>query len=222
MTRLLRRTNAKALPNEPILLLDSGADQFLAGFIWRCIGTTGRHVNLFGALAQRHSGTVLPVCSVAAKIIDRFGNEYCGIAHEALLDKNPSQIESLLPPAQARKAGNRVDDCPTDQLMPNGSFGTQCCVFNDTRLPLFHDGDLAFYRIEAITDEEMKELPRVFLTSGDEDYEPTSRAHTRRMNIDEVDWKRTLAFPPDDVLKDTLAATTQLIPTVGDHLKTRL
>ena len=227
---MLRRTNAKALPNEPILLLDSGADQFLAGFIWRCIGTTGRHVNLFGALAQRHSGTVLPVCSVAAKIIDRFGNEYCGIAHEALLDKNPNQFESLLPPAQARKAGNRVDDCPTDQLMPNGSFGTQCCVFNDTRLPLFHDGDLAFYRIEAITDEEMKELPRVFLTSGDEDYEPTSRAHTRRMNIDEVDWKRTLAFPPDDVLKDTLAATTQLIPTVEaesrmimrDHLKTRL
>lgn len=94
---------------------------------------------------------------------------------------------------------------------------------------LFFDGLKCYYRVKAITNEELEKLPKIVFTS-DVKYEPTKRSKTRCMNTDEIDWKRTLAFPPDDILKHTLAATTQLIPTVEarsreimkDHLRTRL
>ena len=66
-------------PTESILITDSGADQFLAGYVWRRIGITGRHIKLTGPIAGRDSGTVLPVSSVAAKIIDANGKANCGI-----------------------------------------------------------------------------------------------------------------------------------------------
>ena len=216
-------------PTESILITDSGADQFLAGYVWRRIGITGRHIKLTGPIAGRDSGTVLPVSSVAAKIIDANGKAYCGKAHEVLHDTNPHQHESLLPPAQARAAGNAVDECPSDALTPRGDYGTQCCVISGQTLPLFFDGFKCYYRVEAITDDEMRTLPEILFTS-DEEYEPSARSKSRRFPAEEIDWKRTMAFPPDDVLKHTLAATTQLVPTVEaesreimrDHLKSRL
>ncbi|CAJ1940555.1 unnamed protein product, partial [Cylindrotheca closterium] len=213
--RVLRRTTSPPEPNEPVLITDSGADQFLAGYIWRRLSTTGRLVELMGALAGRHSGTVLPVASVVGKLIDAAGKAWCAVANEVLHDTSPNQHESLLPPAQVRNAGNAVDDCPSDAKTTRGDFGTQCCVFGSGKekhtLPLFFDGLKCYYRMEAITDDELSSLPRIVLT-GDAEYEPTSRTTTRRMNTDEIDWKRTMAFPPDDVLKHTLEATTQLIP----------
>ncbi|CAJ1946540.1 unnamed protein product [Cylindrotheca closterium] len=186
-----------------------------------------------GALAGRHSGTVLPVASVVGKLIDAAGKARCAVANEVLHDTSPNQHESLLPPAQIRNAGNAVDDCPSDAKTTRGDFGTQCCVFGSGKekhtLPLFFDGLKCYYRMEAITNDELTSLPRIVLT-GDAEYEPTSRTTTRRMNTDKIDWKRTMAFPPDDVLKHTLEATTQLIPVVEaesreimrDHLKSRL
>ena len=113
----VRRTSPSPSPTSPILIIDSGADQFLAGYIWRRIGVTGRHVTLTGALAGRHSGTILPIVTAMAKIIAEDGKEYCGVAHEALHDTNPNQHESLLPSAQARHAGNAIDNCPIVQLI---------------------------------------------------------------------------------------------------------
>ncbi|CAJ1967923.1 unnamed protein product [Cylindrotheca closterium] len=162
-------------PTESILITNSGADQFLAGYVWRRLGITGRHIALTGPIARRDIGTVLPVSSVAAKIIDEHGNTYCGKAHEVLHDTNPHQHESLLPPAQARAAGNAVDECPSDALTPRGDYGTQCCVISGHTLPLFFDGFKCYYSVEAITDEEMRTLPEIVFTS-DEEYEPSARS----------------------------------------------
>ena len=189
----------------------------------------GRFITLTGALAGRHTGTVLPVVTGAVKLLLPNGRKFCIIAHEMIHDSNPHQHESLLPPAQVRNAGHAVDECPSDKLTPRGEYGTQCCVVDGETLPLTFDGLKCYYQLEAISDEELLTLPRVVFTNPEE-YEPAKRTTTRRMNTDDVDWKRTLAFPPDDVIKATLEATTQLIPVVEaesreimcDHLKTRL
>ncbi|CAJ1955027.1 unnamed protein product [Cylindrotheca closterium] len=165
-------------PTASILITDSGADQFLAGYVWRRIGITGRHIAFTGPIAGRDIGTVLPVSSVASKIIDAQGNTYCGKAHEILHDTNPHQHESLLPPAllppaQARAAGNAVDECPSDALTPRGDYGTQCCVISGHTLLLFFHGFKCYYRVEAITDEEMRTSPEIVFTS-DEEYEPSA------------------------------------------------
>ena len=144
-------------------------------------------------------------------------------------DDDPNQVESLLPPAQVRDAGHAVDEQPTDKLTPRGDYGTQCCKVGNTIIPLFFDGLKCFYKLAAITDAELATLPRIVFTKRGE-YEPSERKITRRMNTGDIDWKRNLAFPPDEVIEHTLNATTQMIPTVEaesreimrDHLKSRL
>ena len=210
---MLRRAKKPPDPTDPILIVDSGADQILGGPIWRVLRATGRYVITTGPLAGRHTGTTLPIVSAAAKLIDASGKEWCAIAHEMLHVNDPNQHESLLPTAQVRDAGNAVDECPSDALTTRGDFGTQCCIFNGNKLPLQFNGLSSFYQLEAITDIKLDSLPRIVLTK-DEPYEPTVRTKTRRQPVDEIDWKRTLAFPPDNVLKATLEATTQLVPTV--------
>jgi hypothetical protein len=64
-------------------------------------------------------------------------------------------------------------------------------------------------------------------------YEPFARLHSRRHKTaqeSQIDWKRCLGFIPDHVVKKTLQATSQLVPTVEsetrevmrDHFQTRL
>lgn len=87
--------------------------------------------------------------------------------------------------------------------------------------------------MQPISDRELDELPVVTLTDGDIPYEPFDRLHSRRCpTVQEpiIDWKRCLGFIPDHVVKKTLLATTQLVPTVEsetreimrDHFQTRL
>ena len=58
----------------------------------------------------------------------------------------------------------------------------------------------------------------VTLTDGDVPHEPMARLHScRRPAVSEEavrDWKRCLGFIPDHVVTKTLAATSQLVPTV--------
>ena len=49
-----------------------------------------------GAFAGRNVGEQFPVIEACAKLIDKKGNAFAGIMHEALYDDNPYQVESLL------------------------------------------------------------------------------------------------------------------------------
>ena len=85
-----------------------------------------------------------------------------------------------------------------------------------------------------MTDDEMKSATTVTITDGTIPYEPLPRLHSRRRPVDDtvplVQWKHRLGFVPDHVVRKTLDATTQLVPTVEaetreimrDHFHTRL
>ena len=82
-----------------------------------------------------------------------------------------------------------------------------------------------------MSEEEMNTLPRITLTP-DKLFNPIVRIHTRKLSRGEnsVDWRKTLAFAPEEVILKTLQATTQMVPSLEtetrmimrDHLKTRL
>jgi hypothetical protein len=50
----------------PVLIADSGIDQFLITSTWSVTEFTGRHIVLSGALAGRHPGSNFPVVSAVA------------------------------------------------------------------------------------------------------------------------------------------------------------
>jgi hypothetical protein len=166
-----------------------------------------------------------------AKIIDSDNNLYCAIVHEALFDDSPQQTEALISTSQVRKFNdNAIDDCDTDSVDTRGNPGTQCSVISGHKMPFFFDGAKCFYKVQSITSDEIKTLPHVVFTDGSLPYDPIHRASTRRLTTIQHDWKRCLGYPNDMVIKKTLGATTQLIPTVEaetrelmrDHFKTRI
>ena len=202
-----------------------------------------------GAFAGRNVGETFPVVTAVAKIIDAEGKAYAAIAHEALLDSNPAQVESLLSVHQSlRNVNNGIDDRATSERDINGNPGKQAARFGSTVLPFHFDGTKCFFEVLPISDRELKTLPSITLTDGQVPYEPIIRLHSvrrtqslstndrRRNGISEettptaTKWKSWLGFPPDHVINKTLLATTQLIPTVEaetreimrDHLRTRL
>ena len=83
----VRRISPSPTPDIHILIADSGNDQFLVTSIWTVTEYTGWLISLSGALAGRHSGTLFPVVSAVAKLVDSDNNLYCAIVHEALFDK---------------------------------------------------------------------------------------------------------------------------------------
>ena len=87
-----------------------------------------------------------------------------------------------------------------------------------------------FYEITTLTPEESSNLPRIIFTDTIP-YDPKHRVYSRKISrkIDIMDWKQRLGFAPDKVIKKTLEATTQLVPSLEteakeimrDRLKTR-
>ena len=188
-----------------------------------------------GAFAGRNVGEVFPVVSAVAKLVCEDGKVYAAYAHEALFDSNLAQKESLLSVHQSlRSPRNGIDDRGRCERDVHGKPGLQSARFGSMVLPFFFDGTKCFYEVQRISEEELRSLPKVTLTDGDIPYEPLARLNSRRRPAvsEETlrDWKRCLGFVPDHVVTKTLAATSQLVPTVEaetrelmrDHFQTRL
>ena len=220
--------------SQQILVSDTGNDQTLLTSIWRVIETTDREVMMTGAFAGRNAGELFPVVSAVAKVVGEDGKAYVAYAHEALLDSNPAQKESLLSVHQSlRSQRNGIDDRARCERDIHGNPGLQAARFDDTTLPFYFDGTKCFFAVYRITAEEERTLPRIVLTDGSVPYEPFARLHSRRRPIappDLISWKHNLGFIPDHVVTKTLSATTQVVPTVEaesreimrDHFQTRL
>ena len=147
-----------------------------------------------GAFAGRNVGEVFPVVSAVAKLVCEDGNSFAAYAHEALLDSNPAQKESLLSVHQSlRDQRNGIDDRARCERDVHGKPGMQMARFGKWRLPFFFDGTKCFYEVQPITEAEERELPKIVLTDGSVPYEPMARLHSRRrprMEIDKMEWKK--------------------------------
>ena len=225
---------SEADSSQQILVSDTGNDQTLLTSTWRVLKHTGREVMMTGAFAGRNVGEVFPVVSAVAKIVCEDGCAFAAYAHEALLDSNPAQTESLLSVHQSlRNTRNGIDDRARCERDVHGRPGMQLARFGECRLPFFFDGTKCFYAVYPLSIAEESRLPKVVLTDGEVPYKPMARLHSRRRPVQDTDlelWKRCLGFTPDHVVSKTLSATSQLVPTVEaetremmrDHFQTRL
>lgn len=189
-----------------------------------------------GPMAGRSKGEVFEVVTAACKLTGSDGQSYCAVAHEALYDSSPAQTESLLSTHQCKRiSANRIDDNTVNEFDIYGNPGTQTCVFGSHSLPMYFDGQVCFFKVEPIDKNGLDTLPRVVLTEEGVEYDPCyRRRHTSRRlgpsNFSSEDWQRQLGYIPKNVVKKTLEATTQLVPTVEaetreimrDHRATRL
>jgi hypothetical protein len=93
-----------------------------------------------GAFAGRNVGEVFPVVSAVAKLICEDGKAYAAYVHEALLDSNPNQKESLLSVHQSlRDQRNGIDDRARCERGVDGNPGLQMARFGKSRLPFWLD-----------------------------------------------------------------------------------
>lgn len=121
---------------------------------WRVLRNTGCEVVMCGAFAGRSAGEIFPVVSAVAKLVCEDGKAYAAYAHEALLDTNPAQVESLLSVDQSlRNPKNGIDDRARCERDVNENPGQQCSRFGTHRLPFYFDGTKCFYAIYLISEK---------------------------------------------------------------------
>jgi hypothetical protein len=151
-----------------------------------------------GAFAGRNVGKTFPVVTAVAKIIDAKGKAYAAIAHEALLNSNLAQVESLLSVHQSlRNVNNGIDDRATSERHINGNPGKQAARFGSTILPFHFDGTKCFFEVLPISDCKLKMLPTIILTDGHIPYEPILCLHSIRQmkfstttTVDKMEFQR--------------------------------
>ena len=159
-----------------------------------------------GAFAGRNVGEVFPVVSAVAKLVCEGGTSYAAYAHEALLDLNTLQVESLLSVHQSlRNQWNGIDDRARCKRDVNVRPALQMARFDEFKVLFFFDGTKCFYKLQRLTESEERTFSRVTLIDGSVPYEPMARLHSRHCpipSIDTVEWKRCLGFAPDhDITK---------------------
>ena len=153
--------------SQQILVSDTGIDQTLLTSVWKVLQWTGRKVVMTGVFAGRNVGEVFPVVSAVAKLVCEDGTSFEAYAHEALLDMNPLQVESLLSVDQPlRNQHNGIDDRARCEREVNGRPGLQMARFGEFKLPFFFDGTKCFCEVQRITASEDRTLPQVTLTDG--------------------------------------------------------
>ncbi len=141
--------------SQQILVSDTGNDQTLLTLVWKVLQWTGCEVMMTGAFAGRNVSEVFPVVLAVAKLICKDGTPYAAYAHEALLDTNPLQVESLLSVHQSlRNQRNGIDDIACCERNVNGRPGLQIARFDAFSLPFFFDGTKCFYEVQRITESE--------------------------------------------------------------------
>ena len=127
------------------------------------------------------------------------------IMNYATLIEDPSETESLSVPFAMMKHGISLDITPP--LYGGSSCGLK---ISDQFFPFNFDGEKLYFHISKPTDEDLLTLEAFELTS------PLPTSHIRHMtkrsipgDIPLSEWKKRLAFAPDETLHRTFAATTQ-------------
>ena len=222
--------------DQNILIIDSACDQSIINSqAFVVLSQSGTYFYVNGAMQGMQSENAYEVVNGATLATFKDGSKRILIINQALYDPHPRQIEALLQPHQSRAHGCIVDDCSKHHLKANNKRGTQSINTPDDKLDLHFDGLKTYFAISKPSKEDLVKYPHVELTSP-KPYEPTKRVYTRRRHQKGLDdkqleeWRARLGYAPLEVVKKTLEATTQMVPTVEaesrsymrDHFKTRL
>ena len=151
--------------DESLLIVDSGCDQSIINNTFKIMSKSGNFYNVDGALDNMSTDHALEVVNGITKTTTPNGTSYLLVVNQALYDPSPTQKEALLQPHQVRVHSVGIDDCAVRHRKIDGSSGGQCIQVNDITLPLLYDGWKCFLPTSLPTDDEMKELPWLEITS---------------------------------------------------------
>ena len=174
-------------------------------------------------------GPVLPIVSAATCVLPADGEPFIIVLNQACYNADEAQYESLCLPFQAEQHGVTFDLTPRHRLNATGDNGKQMMKVEGKEIPFEFDGLKLFLNMRKPSMDELDNLPSFELTSDipfvsdvNEDIEIVT---PRRKDVKKMKkelpgglplnvWRKRLAFAPDDVLKKTFLATTQMAMNV--------
>ena len=213
--------------------MDTAADQCTCGGgAWIILEETGEEVMCSGYIREEgeSSGQMLKIVSAATCVTPANGEPFILIVHQACYHDDPDQNESLCLPYQAEQHGVKFDLTPKHRLNANGDNGKQLIIIEDKEIDLEFDGRKMFIKIRLPTGNELTSMPSYELTSPsvfipdcgeeNEDLRTHRRKHSKRCperlpgGIPLLEWRKRLAYAPEDVVMKTFSSTTQLAMNV--------
>ena len=213
--------------------MDTAADQCTCGGnAWEILEETGEEVRCNGYVKDPNnpSGRIMKIVSAATCVMPVNDQPFILIVHQACYDDDPSQHESLCLPYQAEQHGVKFNLTPRHRLNTDDENGKQLMVIEDKKIDLLFDGRKMFLMIRTPTTDELTNLPSYELTSptpfqpdsGESDDEILVHRRKQLRKRDDVlpggitllEWRKRLAYAPEDVIRKTLSATTQLAMNV--------
>ena len=215
--------------NRSILIVDSAADQCTCGGpAWIVLEKTGQEVRCNGYLKGKNGfhGPILPIVNAVTCVDVPSQEPFLLIMNQSCYYDDEEQDESLCLPFQAMQHGVTFDLTPHTRTTTDGKRGTQRIILAEKDIPLQFDGRKLFINIRKPSNEELELLPSYKLTSPNE-FIPDSNANinNRRKSNQKIqqkypgnltleEWRDRLALAPEEVVKKTLEATTQMAMSV--------
>jgi hypothetical protein len=212
------------------LIVDSAADQCTCGGpAWVVIETTGEEVQCNGYLKGKEgfTGPTLPIVNAVTCVQIKGEEPFLLIMNQACYYDEEEQDESLCLPFQAMQHGVTFDLTPKNRRSTNGEVGTQRMIVGGRQVPLEYDGRKMYLNIRRPTEDELNDLetyeitsPLPFIPDSEENYITWRRKNAKKdykkypggITMDE--WRKRLALAPEDVIRKTFEATTQLAMSV--------
>ena len=211
--------------------MDSGADQCtIGGQAWIILEDTGEAAKCNGYLKGKNAveGPILPIVSGITCVEVEGEESFLMIIHHACYHDDVEQDESLILPYQAMEHGVKFDLTPRERLGVNNETGTQRMIIDEREIPLIFDGRKAYLNIRRPSVTDLEELETMELTSpigfNPEEDNPRQVEIRRKHYLKKFkkypgglsmeEWRNRLALAPDDVIRKTFQATTQMAPTV--------
>ena len=208
--------------------MDTGADQCtVGGDAWIKLHDTGEKIKCNGFYQGKNSsdGPTVPVMSLVTCMEAKGEEPILLLFHQTCYIDEKEQQESLCHPYQCMDHGVKFDLTPMEHQDDNGNNGRQIMKIEDREIPLEYDGRKTYVKIRRPTEEELDTLEVLEMTSPDP-YEPEGDvgnkiARNRKTKAKECPggwnlekWQDNLGLAPDDVIRKTFDATTQLAMNV--------
>ena len=211
------------------MIVDSVADQCTCGDpAWVVFEKTGQEVRCNGYFKGKDGfhGPILTIVNAVTCVDIPSQESFLLMMNQSCYYDDEEQDESLCLPFQAMQHGVTFNLTPHTRTTTDGKRGTQQIILTENDIPFEFDGRKLFLNIRRPSNKELELLLSYELTSPNE-FIPDSngninnrRKSNQRLqhkypgNLTLEEWRDQLALAPEEIVKKTLEATTQMAMSV--------
>ena len=225
---MISADSKKSQNKTSILIMDTGADQCTCGgSAWIPVYDTEEKVqcNRYYQGVGAKDGPVVPIMSVVTCVKIPGEEPFLMLFHQTCYINDDAQVESLCLPYQSMDHGVDIDTNPTSYTNKEGDQGMQRILVEDKEIPLKFDGRKTYLEIRRPSQHELDML-EVFEMTSPMPFEPThdksitscrDKKKTYKQypgGLTMEQWQDRLGLAPEDVIRKTFEATTQLVTNV--------